>query len=149
MCTRRRIEENLWRDRRRQRIRQSSPGYDSEITADRCLAFLVSYFDFTLDYLLAVLFAFVRHFATAGKCVAGPYLTGKPDLKAADIPRSGIVSQASRQASGGPHTLSENGGNPGGLDKGLIVMQRDEIPGGSGVPHEVRARDIIDCHCRE
>jgi hypothetical protein len=113
------------------------------------LAFLISHFELALNQLLTAVFAFAGHFAFAGKRVARPHLARETDLKAADISSPGVISQASRQAPCRPHTLGENGRNPSSLDEALIVVQRDEIAGGTRIADEIRPRDILDCHRRE
>jgi hypothetical protein len=122
---------------------------DREIPADRGLTFLINDFDLALDQLLPVLFTFARHLTSAGESVAGPHLACEADLETAHGSSPGEVSQASRQASCGPHTLREDGGNSGRFDEGLIVMQRDEIARRACIAYEIRTRDVLDGHSRE
>src|SRR5262249_54015738 len=84
------------------------------------------------------------HGTAAGERIAGPYLACKADFEQPHLACAGELGQASREASGGPHSLGKNGGNTGRLDEGLIVMQRHEITRRSRITDKVRACDIFD-----
>src|SRR5215472_18551804 len=95
---------------------------DAKRSFDRRFTLLIDHFHVAVDDLFAADFTFGSHGTAAGERIARPYLACKADFEQPHLACAGELSQASREASGGPHSLGKNRGNTGCFDEGLIVM---------------------------
>src|SRR5205809_1936076 len=114
-----------------------------EAAAHGDLALLVDGLHLAVDPPLAVGLVLPHHLAPGDDRVAGPDARCEADLQASEVLGPDVVGHAAAHERGGQHAVAEDTRLAGQVGGRLVVMNRVEVAGRAGVPHEIRPTQLL------